>query len=457
MIAWLAFGLLASLAYPVSPAPVTTAPLLSPYLQEPLQVIPTQSFSSPLSSWVPPPSSDNNSTVRVNISSSSNAPLVEGSVLYGPHVTLNGTWDPLDVPGFPTLKIKQTCLEFLTTVYQEHYGTITGPVQAGWHPDHNPREAYDYVYAKKDEPVTFTLEFGTWTAGEGSTLIHGPSDDLDIFVWAPGVEHTYANSLAFGHGCNPEVGTFVAPVTGTYTIGIDYYSGVVPMGWWCSVYRYRALGGTLFDGRSAVEDTADMGFNGVFDVRLRLITGTSLDRDDMFSSHIIPNVEIINFFPPNVTVDKPGATPSSFEGPGLVTINWTGSDLNTDETLQYSVEISNDLGQTWKVIVYTTLTSTVWDSQSAFYGLPPTPFEADGITRIPNFLVRVNVTDGRFHNSDVSDNAWILDKMPAIPCIPIEVRIFYFVGIVVFILVAIDVVVFLYRRTKPKKKHYGSD
>ncbi|MFX1474349.1 MAG: PPC domain-containing protein [Promethearchaeota archaeon] len=457
-IAWLAFGLLASLAYPTSPAPTAAAPSLPPILQEPLQISSPQNFDSLPLSRAPFPNSDinSNSTAKLNVSSSNNAPLTDGSVLYGPHVIINGTWNPLDIPGFPTIKIQQTCLDFIPTVHQEHYGTITGPVLAGWHPDHNPREGYDYVYLEEDDNVYVEVEFGTWSAGEGSTLIHGPSDDLDIFVWSPGVNHTYANSLGYSHGGNPETVSFRAPVTGTYTIGLDYYSGVVPMGWRSYIFVYRVFRSALFDGRSAEYDTADIGFNGVFDVRLRLITGTTLDLDDSFSSRTIRNVEIINFFPPNVTVLKPGAGPNDMVGPGLVTINWTGSDLNTDEVLQYSVEISNDLGKTWKVIAYTTRTSTIWDPDSAFYGLPPTPYEADG-TLIPNFLVRVNVTDGRFHNSDVSDNAWSLLPLPPLTRLPLESFVILVVGAVVFILIAIDAVVFLYRRTRPRKKHQGDD
>jgi hypothetical protein len=446
----LAFGLLASLAYPVSPVPI-----VEPHLEGPRQ----DSHPSPLNGIpIPLPDETSSATDRCTIVSPSNGPLVRDSVLYGPHVTLNGTWEPLDVPGFPTLEIKQTCLEFLYTLEQEHYGTIVGPVLGGWHPDHNPREAYDYVWCEKGQAVYLEVEFGTWTAGEGSTLIHGPADDIDIFVWAPGMEHTNANSLtgfATPTGCNPEIGTFVAPVTGNYTIGLDYYSGVVPMGWRCYVYRYAVAGGTRFDGRSAVEDTAEIGFDGTFDVRLRLFTGTSLDEDDSWSTEVIPNVTFINFFPPTVTVDHPGTSPAEILGPGLVTINWTGSDLNLDETLYYTVEISNDVGETWKVIAYTTRSSTVWDPTSAFYGLPPSPLDGGLGTRLPNFLVRVNVTDGRFFASDVSDNPWILDDVMDGPFPLYEFFIILVVSTIVICLIIIDVAVFLYRRSKPKKKHSG--
>ncbi len=457
MITILVLGLLVCLVYPVSPAPIAAVPLMPPPILEPLQAGSPQDFELPPPSGFPLDSPDHTSisNAAITVASQGHRPLVEDSVVNGTngHVVLEATWDPLDVPGFPTLKIKQTCLEFLYAVSHEHYGTITGPVLGGWNPDHNPREAYDYVYLEKDQATYVEVEFGTWTAGEGSTLTHSGSDDLDIFVWAPGVEHTYANSLVLiTAGVNPEVCTFVAPRTGTYTIGIDYYSGVVPMGWRCYVYKYQALGGTLFDGRTAVEDTADIGFDGAFDVRLRRITGTSLDLDHSWSTRVISNVTFINFHAPTVTVLSPGATPGQVEGFGLVTINWSGNDINAGETLQYTVEITNDLGKNWKPIAYTTQESMVWDPASAFYGLPPTTYEADGTTMIANFLVRVNVTDGRYSASDTSDNAWMLFKMGCVQPPPLELYIVVLVGAIVVTLIIIDVAVFFYRRASSRQK-----
>ncbi len=454
IIVGLIFGLLVSLACPVASTPATAVSLGSLAVQESLQGKRSANFL-PITGKLPSSGlgDSSGSSASLNVSSSGSAPLVEGSVLIGPHVILSGTWDPLDIPGFPTIQIKQTCLELSEHLEQEHYGTIMPPVQAGWTPDVNPREAYDFVDLKEGHLVYIEVECGTWSAGEGSPLIHGVNDDLDIFVWPPGVNHTYANSLVGAStctGCNPDVGTFVAPVTGNYTIGLDYYSGVVPMGWRCYVSAIGFFHGVVMDGRFAEYDTADIGYNDVFDVRLRMITGTSLDDDLSFSTHVIRNVEIINFFPPNVTVLTPGAVPGDEVG-GLVIINWTGSDLNTDEVLQYSVEISNDLGKTWKIIAYTTQTSTLWDPQSAFYGLPPTPREADG-TRIPNFLVRVNVTDGRFYASDTSDHPWILRNNEGFPIPPLELFIVFLVAMIVILIIVCDVAVFLYRRGGPRKK-----
>jgi subtilisin family serine protease len=376
------------------------------------------------------------STAEIRATSHGNALVTPDSVWNGTagHVMFEATWDPLIVPGFPAIGIQSTAIELLSTVRQLNNGTITGPVQGGWTPDVNPREGYDYVNLLAGQNVYISIEFGTWTAGEGSALIHGGADDIDVFVWAPEMAHTYANSLTGPTTCtgaNPEVGTFVAPVSGEYTIGLDYYSGVVPMGWQVYVYAYQAVG-VETAGLSSEMDTAITDTNAAYDVRARMITGTTLDLDDAFSSYSVSNVYVQNFHQPIVEVTSPGDAADQTVGPGLVNINWTGTDINGD-LLGYSVEVSNDSGATWKVIVYgTTQTSTVWDPQSAFYGMPPTPMNADG-TYTPNFLVRVNVTDGRYTDSDVCDNLFILAAEVVIPTPPLEL----FVVIIVIVIVII--------------------
>jgi hypothetical protein len=349
-------------------------------------------------------------------------------------VMFEATWTQLSVPGFPQLQIQQTAIELLSTVEQEHYGTLSGPVQGGWTPDVNPREDYDYVSLLAGQNVYIEIEFGAWSAGEGSALIHDPGDDFDVFVWAPGMAHTYANSLTGAQtatGANPEIGTFVAPVSGNYTIGLDYYSGNPTMGWRVYVYAYQASG-VVTDGLSSELDTSATNTNAAYDVRARMITGTTLDADDAFSSYVVANVSVTNFHAPSVTVTAPGAAPGTAVGPGLVNINWTGSDVDAGETLGYSVEVSNDSGATWKVIVYgTTQESTVWDSESAFYGMPPTP---GGEAGTPNFLVRVNVTDGRYTDSDVCDNAFILLGPPVVFELPLELITVIAVAIIVIII-----------------------
>jgi hypothetical protein len=364
------------------------------------------------------------------------SPLVDDTILTGPAAMILTNWSDLVMPEFPSISIQSTTLELLSTVSHANYGTITGPVQAGWTPDLNPREAYDYVDLLAGQTVSVTIEFGTWSAGEGSTLIHGPTDDCDIFIWAPGVAHTYANSLTgavTASGNNPEVGSFVAPLSGTYTIGIDYYSGVVPMGWTTDVYAFQSAGITQ-TGTAGSLDTAFTGTNAAYDVRAAFSTGTSLDQDTSFTSVFLSNITCTNFFAPSIDSISPNGGEDL--GPGVISISWTASDPNTaagsslslGETLGFSVEVSNDSGMTWKVITFgTTLLSTSWDPDSSYYGL----------TGTNQMLVRVNCTDGMFISSRTSAAVFTVHntERPIRP--PYEMYVVIGVAVVVILILLI--------------------
>ncbi len=335
--------------------------------------------------------------------------IEDDTILYGPHIILNGTWEELHIPGFPTVKIRQTCLEFYQWNMYEFFGVInhSDPIQMGWHPDLNPREDYAFVNLSEGSSVGIALEFGLWEDGVGSRLIHRVQDDLDLFVWPPGVAHTYANSLLGGATptcCrNPEEGWFVAPVTGNYTVGIDLYSGLIPMDWSVNIWETFIAYNETADGRSVIVDTTNIDNNDPCDVCLRLITGTSLDDDRSFATYIVENVTFVNFFHPTVTVLSPNG--GEIEGPEQITIQWIGTDLNEEDILHYSVEISNDTGSTWFLIANDTTASEItWD-----------PFGEFGLPRGDMFLVRVNVTDGRFSASDTSNAVWTLYLGPGGP------------------------------------------
>ena len=372
------------------------------------------------------------------------AALTENSTWFGPHVEFQANWSPLVLPEFPTIEIRQTRIDLLAVTTDYDYGTITGPVIGGWNPDLNPREDYAYFDVLGGMTVQLSVEFGTWTAGEGSSLTHTAADDCDIFVWAPGVAHTYANSLTgatTASAANPEVGEFVAPVSGTYTVGIDYYSGVVPMGWISDVYAYASTG-VIQDGDTCVMDTYITGTNGAYDVMASFITGTSLDSDPSFgSSRIVSNVTFTNFFAP--TIDS--LTPNGGEslGPDPFTISWTASDPNVDvgdEVLGFSVEVSNDSGTTWKVITFgTTLTSIVWDPTSSYYGLAGTD----------QMLVRVNCTDGRYTASRTSAAVFTVITPTPVPRPPYEMYVV--IGVAVIVIVILLVTCLLKRRQTAAK------
>ncbi len=359
--------------------------------------------------------------------------------LTGPRITLECNWSDLIIPEFPTIEIRQTRIELLSEVFHLGYGTIVEPVLAGWYPDVNPREGYDYVDLLAGQAVELSVEFGTWDGepGLGTSITH--AGDIDVFVWAPGVAHTYANSLTGGQtttGANPEEGTFTAPASGTYTIGLDYYDGPVPMAWKTDVYAYQAIPVTN-DGQAASMDTWNyITSNARYGVRAVLITGTTLDWDTGFSAVSISNVSFTNFFAPVISSIEPNG--GETVGPNPFSINWTATDQNValgDEVLGFSVEVSNDSGLTWKVITYgTTLNSLVWDPSNPYYGLPAGD----------QFLVRVNCTDGMYTVSRTSAATFTVLGLPPTYTPPYE--IYVVIGVVVIVIVILLVTCLLKRR-----------
>ncbi|MFX0168703.1 MAG: S8 family serine peptidase [Candidatus Hodarchaeota archaeon] len=374
------------------------------------------------------------------------AEITENSTWFGPHVEFKANWSPLVLAEFPTIEIRQTTIELLAVTTDHDYGTIVGPVIGGWNPDLNPREDYAYFDVLGGMSVEITTEFGTWSAGEDSTLIHGPADDCDIFVWAPGVAHTYANSLTGGQtatGANPEFGIFTAPISGEYTVGIDYYSGVVPMGWTNDIYAFSAVPYTE-DGDMCIMDTTMTGTNAAYDVRASFTTGTSLDYGStagFSASRTVPNVTFTNFFAPEITSLEPNG--GEVLGYNPFQINWTAFDENAaigDEIIGFSVEVSNDSGLTWKIITFgTTLNSIVWDPYSSYYGLTPTN----------QMLVRVNATDGRYVTSRTSAAVFTVEAKIILPTPPYE--LYVVIGVAVIVIVILLITCLLKRRQTSAK------
>jgi subtilisin family serine protease len=381
------------------------------------------------------------------------APITENSTWTGPAISFKTNWSALNLPEFPTISIRQTVIELLSTVSHANYGTIEGPVVPGWNPDLNPREDYDYVDLLAGQTVQISVEFGTWLGdpGLGTALSHGGTDDIDVFVWAPDVAHTYANSLTGGQtatGANPEEGTFTAPVSGTYTIGLDYYSGAVPMGWKTDVFAFQATGVTT-DGLESEIDTSITNTNAAYAVQASFVTGTSLDWGTTIgfvSSVLVLNVTVENFFAPSIdSLDPDGGEQL---GPEPFTISWTASDPNAapgdspslGETLGFSVEVSNDSGLTWKVVTYgTTLNSLTYDPNSAYYGLGASD----------TWLVRVNCTDGMFTVSRTSAATFEVVPEQVILAPPYE--LYVVIAVIVIVVIILLVTCLLKRRqTVPK-------
>ena len=150
------------------------------------------------------------------------------------------------------------------------------------------------------------------------------------------------------------------------------------------------------------------------------------------------NVTFTNFFEPEITSLDPNG--GETEGPDPFTISWTATDENPDETLGFSVEVSNDAVLTWRVLTYgTTLNSIVWDPNNPYYGLEASE----------EMLVRVNCTDGMFVVSRTS--AAVFTVLPDTPTFVPAYEIYVVIGVIVIVAVILVATCLLKRRqTGPK-------
>ena len=105
----------------------------------------------------------------------------------------------------------------------------------------------------------------------------------------------------------------------------------------------------------------------------------------------LTNVYIGNYFVPKVKVLSPNGGEQWTEVHSIV---WSGSDPNVDDTLLFDVSYSSNSGQSYETLLSSTnLTSVQWDCSD--------------LNQTDTYLVRVRVTDGIYHNSDISDSAFI--------------------------------------------------
>jgi hypothetical protein len=315
----------------------------------------------------------------------------------GPHVTFHGNWTQLSIADFPTLQISTSDLQLRLVNILDEYYTFTATNCA-------PGANYDALFSWPGIAAGSTIEvhlrvldppLGPGTPGT-------PPHDIDIFL-LDSAGTAVASST--NSGSIEDISTVVS-AGGDYTVAVDY--------WGCDSGSYYFWGGWSTDlpfhlwgkasvishneqsGLSASADTHQLGLNTAIDVVLKGYTGTSLDWGTILENGAT-NVSVTNFFQPTVHVTYPNG--GELVGPGVVSINWTATDRNVDEypydeALGFSVEVSNNSGTSWTIVVFgTTLDHATWNPQSAFYGLPAGS----------QFKVRVNVTDGMYTASDTSD------------------------------------------------------
>jgi hypothetical protein len=118
-----------------------------------------------------------------------------------------------------------------------------------------------------------------------------------------------------------------------------------------------------------------------------IINSTAWLTNGTVMSIIFSSVFIGNFFVPKVTVTSPNG---GEVWTGVNNITWTASDLNTAESLQFDVLISDNLGSTYTVLAQ---------------GIPQTHFEwnSTGLDMLHTYVVKVRVTDGIYFSEDRSD------------------------------------------------------
>jgi hypothetical protein len=325
--------------------------------------------------------------------------IVAGSTYTGPAVTFKGNWTQLSIADFPGLKIQQSDLQVNKVSAFAFQGSfVESNCTPGTPYDVGP---YDVYYPLPDIPGGARIDAHLYTADPGS-----PPPDNEFFLVDPTgatvASSTRAEIVAPYH---EDIVGYIAAIGGTYQLAVDYGGAQDPIynhwgGWPVLEFTIAAtaslLSHSITTGLASSRDTGAMGNAVGLDVVLKGLTGTSLDSSN-FLEHKIPNISVTNRFAPTVQVVHPNG--GEVVGPGAVTLNWTGHDRNVDEYpndefLTYSVEISNNSGTSWKLVIFSTsLDHGTWNPQSAFYGFPAGS----------QFLVRVNVTDGVFAASDTSD------------------------------------------------------
>jgi hypothetical protein len=316
---------------------------------------------------------------------------VENAIFEGPHATLTGTLNSYILPGFPDVNIQQTDLQYHIDNNTLFKGwLVEANVTPGINLNGPPWDAmFELRGIIAGSPIY--LKCDSWTQ---------PGDYWawpTLFLLAPNGVVFYELPIF----CCYEVIEVIAPVNGTYVIGVDKGE------WdprWDSIYfeidcTVTSIVSHIVDGFAVTVDTADLDVNANVNLVLNGITGTSLDTGRSMELSW-SNISFTNFFAPQITSLNPNGGEDL--GPDPITISWTATDENQDELLSFTVEVSNDSGLMWKVISYGTLeTSILWDPNDSYYGLIGTD----------EMLVRVNCTDGRYTISRTSAEVFTVNDI----------------------------------------------
>ena len=323
----------------------------------------------------------------------------EGETLIGPHAEVSVSWDQVSLAQLPDFSIKAVELKAMGGHYNYTELRYRGEIQEGWYEMWYKCELYAYQNFTKGQ-VAY-VEVG-WNKTFTDT-------EIDVFVWAPGVNHTYQNSLTqwqtvLGYHANPQKGWFQVPITGVYTIGIDFYWAdydeeqlINETGIEIYVLTSTLRGGsTLANGTSATIDTQVARRNGLIYIFSRAFTWTNVIYEAVIT------VYVHNFFKPLVSLDNP--VPGSTVN-GLVNITWTITDENTDEEHVTDVYLLLNETEGWVPLAMgLTNNSVVWDTR------PGSPFGAE---YLENVSIKLVVFDGKYYVEAVFGGITI-DNRPGI-------------------------------------------
>ncbi|MFX1283902.1 MAG: S8 family serine peptidase [Promethearchaeota archaeon] len=362
-------------------------------------------------------------TAMVRSIDNDDAPVYSGSLWSGPHANFSGTFDVWSLSGFSTISIRDTeiRIELTDSITLEGLFTATNATPGDMPVRPTPSDL-DYTYTWRGIIAGQRIKMEL-TVPDPPGVPGDPPHDLELVLITPsGKIYTSTEEGS------EELISIKAPEDGNYIIGVDYWgidaSPYHVWGDWAGglpfivTAKASLVASQRSTGMSSVIDSHVLDQNAAFDIVVKGYTGTSLDWLPLVQ-YTVTDVTITNLFPPNVEVTYPNG--GETVGADPINITWTANDPNIEDTLFFSVEVSNDSGQHWAIVTTRTKDTQVeWDPLSSHYGLNPSD----------QYLIRVNATDKIFETSDTSDAIFTFEYQPQ-KGLPVEFIILALTGIVI--------------------------
>jgi hypothetical protein len=390
-----------------------------------ISVSPTQYDLDPYTPWFGP--SLPPSVGYVN-ETSTGAAVPDDSRWSGEHITFNGTVEPWGFNALPVHHMYTDLQVLLGDAWIEN---------AIFTAANYSTDAYFDIPGVVPGMLIVVETDATEVGGPGPGV---PSDN-DLYLEDPNGATVALSGGATSH----ESLDHTASMAGTYRVRVHYWGsalgGGVWGGWdhlafWVDISAKIAIENPSPPGaRTALWDTHSLGANMAVDMGLKIITGTSIDQTQALVT-TRTNVSVENFFVPVLSLLNPVA--GDVRGPEPFWFNWTASDQNSDEVLGFSVEVSNDGGLNWTLIVPGTLEmAALWDPYG-FYGLNATD----------QMQFRVNCSDGMFIVSQTSGTFTVVELVPPPP--PPAYELMVVIAVIVIVIIILLMTCILKRRQVSK-------